>query len=69
MPEPLAEGDMDRPNPYSDSEFSDEREMSRQPEFMDNKPAVGAPENWKWGYLPCGCRNDGFGHHVGWYGK
>lgn len=35
-----------------------------QPTFMDNPPAVGAPPGWKWGYLPCGCRNDGFGRHL-----
>lgn len=35
----------------------------RQPTFMDNPPACGAPKNWKWGYLPCGCSNDGFGQH------
>lgn len=34
------------------------------PSFMDNLPSPGAPKNWRWGYLPCGCRNDGFGRHV-----
>jgi hypothetical protein len=37
-----------------------------QPTFMDNQPAVGAPKNWRWGYLSCGCRNDGFGNHEGY---
>lgn len=31
---------------------------------MDNPPAVGAPKDWRWGYLPCGCCNDGHGGHV-----
>lgn len=31
---------------------------------LDNPPAVGAPPDWPWGYLPCGCRNDGYGNHV-----
>jgi len=34
------------------------------PQYMDNPKAVGAPEGWCWGYLPCGCRNDGYGNHV-----
>lgn len=32
--------------------------------FMDNPPACGAPKNWRWGYLDCGCRNDGYGRHL-----
>jgi hypothetical protein len=36
-----------------------------QPSYMDNPKAVGAPAGWPWGYLPCGCRNDGFGNHAG----
>lgn len=35
-----------------------------EPSRMDNAPAVGAPKYWKWGYLPCGCMNDGYGRHV-----
>jgi hypothetical protein len=31
---------------------------------LENAPAVGAPAGWKWGYLPCGCLNDGYGRHV-----
>ncbi len=30
----------------------------------ENPPACGAPKNWPWGYLPCGCRNDGYGRHI-----
>jgi len=33
-------------------------------EYMDNKPACGAPKGWRWGYLPCGCANDGYGRHL-----
>lgn len=29
-----------------------------------NQPACGAPKGWRFGYLPCGCRNDGTGRHV-----
>lgn len=36
----------------------------KPPQSMDNPPAAGAPRNWRWGYLPCGCRNDGYGRHV-----
>ena len=36
----------------------------REKTYMDNPPAVGAPKDWPWGYLPCGCRNDGYGGHV-----
>ena len=32
--------------------------------YMDNPPACGALKNWRWGYLPCGCHNDGYGRHV-----
>ena len=38
------------------------RERTKQ--YMDNPPAVGAPKNSPWGYLPCGCTNDGYGNHV-----
>lgn len=31
---------------------------------LDNPPACGAAPNWPWGYLPCGCHNDGYGRHV-----
>lgn len=34
-----------------------------EPTRMDNPPAAGAPKGWRWGYLPCGCRNDGYGRH------
>lgn len=39
-------------------------ETERKPTRMDNPPACGAPKGWPWGYLPCGCRNDGYGRHV-----
>lgn len=29
-----------------------------------NPPACGAPKDWPYGYLACGCRNDGTGRHV-----
>ena len=32
--------------------------------IVGNEPACGAPKNWPWGYLPCGCRNDGHGRHI-----
>lgn len=35
----------------------------QHPTKLDNPPACGAPKGWRWGYLPCGCRNDGFGGH------
>lgn len=38
------------------------RELHRK--YMDNPPAVGAPKGWRFGYLPCGCRNDGTGRHL-----
>jgi Holliday junction resolvasome RuvABC endonuclease subunit len=28
------------------------------------EPACGAPRGWPWGYLPCGCCNDGYGRHA-----
>jgi hypothetical protein len=34
------------------------------PTYMDNPPAVGATKGWKYGYLPCGCHNDGKGNHA-----
>lgn len=34
------------------------------PKFMDNPKACGAPAGSRWGYLPCGCSNDGHGKHV-----
>lgn len=36
----------------------------REPAYMDNPPACGAPRGWRWGYLPCGCCNDGYGNHL-----
>lgn len=27
-------------------------------------PAVGATKNWKYGYLSCGCRDNGKGEHI-----
>lgn len=40
--------------------------MSEQEKtILDNPPAAGAPKDWPWGYLPCGCCNDGYGRHVG----
>lgn len=38
--------------------------LAAGPQYMDNPRACGAPEGWQWGYLPCGCRNDGYGNHV-----
>ena len=35
-----------------------------EPKFLDNEPACGAPRGWRWGYLTCGCRNDGYGNHL-----
>lgn len=32
--------------------------------YMGNPPAVGAPPASRWGYLPCGCTNDGYGRHA-----
>lgn len=32
--------------------------------YMDNPPACGANPKWPWGFLPCGCHNDGYGNHV-----
>lgn len=32
--------------------------------YKINPPATGAPKNWPLGYLDCGCRNDGKGHHI-----
>lgn len=32
--------------------------------YMDNPKALGAPANSKYGYLPCGCSNNGKGEHV-----
>ena len=32
--------------------------------YMDHPKAAGAPEGSRWGYLPCGCSNDGYGRHV-----
>ena len=32
--------------------------------FMDNPKACGAPEGSQWGYLSCGCSNDGYGRHL-----
>lgn len=34
------------------------------PTYLANPPACGAPPGWLYGYLPGGCRNDGYGHHV-----
>jgi hypothetical protein len=36
----------------------------KEPTYLDNKPAVGAPKNWRYGYLTCGCCNDGYGRHI-----
>lgn len=33
-------------------------------ERLDNPKSAGAPDGWRWGYLPCGCRHDGFGGHA-----
>lgn len=42
----------------------DEEPPTPQPFYMDNPKAVGAPSRSRWGYLPCGCSNDGHGRHV-----
>jgi hypothetical protein len=34
------------------------------PARLDNPPAAGAQKDWRWGFLPCGCHNDGYGRHV-----
>lgn len=36
----------------------------RRPAYLDNPRAVGARPSARWGYLPCGCENDGFGNHA-----
>ena len=41
-----------------------EPEDSKGRTRLDNPPACGASPNWRWGYLPCGCHNDGYGRHV-----
>ena len=28
---------------------------------LNNLPSIGAPADWPWGYLLCGCSNDGYG--------
>lgn len=34
--------------------------------YLDYEKAVGAPANWRYGYLMCGCRHDGnFDHWRG----
>lgn len=40
---------------------------SEPPTRMDNPPAAGVPTHmlgWRWGFLLCGCLNDGYGNHV-----
>lgn len=49
---------------WSDRAGAAELAPARRPVYMDNPKAIGAPANWQWGYLPCGCRNDGFGNHA-----
>lgn len=39
-------------------------DRTRVPTKLANLPATGAPKDWRWGYLTCGCRNDGFGNHI-----
>lgn len=41
-----------------------EPSKKKEPTYLDGKPALGAPKNWRYGYLPCGCRNDGYGRHI-----
>ena len=48
------------PSPVTNTD----KHSGRKQTYMDNEPCVGAPKGWKWGYLPCGCCNDGFGRHV-----
>jgi hypothetical protein len=38
--------------------------LARRGAYLDNPKAVGARPNARWGYLPCGCENDGFGNHA-----
>lgn len=45
-------------------EQTGETAVEPRPAVMDNRPAVGAPKGWRWGYLTCGCRNDGYGYHL-----
>ena len=40
----------------------------RQPTRQDHEKACGAPLNAPWGYLACGCANDGFGRHAAIHG-
>ena len=43
----------------------DKRGEKGEKTFMDNPPACGAKnKTWPWGYLPCGCYNDGYGNHI-----
>jgi len=43
-----------------------ERELSaaNRPHYTEYRKAAGAPAGWKYGYLPCGCRDNGEGRHV-----
>jgi hypothetical protein len=58
------------PEPDDMAEFFDQRPATSagpapdRRTYMDNPKAVGAPANARWGYLPCGCTNDGYGRHV-----
>lgn len=44
--------------------MTDQAKAASPKTVMNNPKAVGAPANWPWGHLPCGCRNDGYGRHV-----
>lgn len=46
------------------NEFRRWGERSELPRFLDHSKACGAPDGSRWGYLPCGCSNDGYGGHV-----
>lgn len=48
--------------------MSDAASSEKVPTYLDNEPCCGAPPNAPWGYLKCGCSNDGFGRHAGHYG-
>lgn len=39
-------------------------ETSELPRLLDNEKACGAPASSRWGYLECGCTNDGYGGHL-----
>lgn len=52
------------PKPLLPAERGCDYVIPKAKSYMDNPPAVGAPKNSRWGYLPCGCCNDGYGRHL-----